>query len=77
MYFRYGMELQPKTVSSPGQQKTIQRYIKNIGIMNTQTANEYYVRLLNFERFLISNYGSDVTIDKFIDGLKKGETQCL
>lgn len=55
------------------QQQTLKRYIKNISIMNTQTANEYYVRLLNFERFLISNYGSDVTIDKFIDGLKKGK----
>src|SRR5574339_617398 len=65
------MELQEKTVNA-GQQ-TLQRYIKNIGIMNTQTANEYYVRLLNFERFLESLYCPNVTIDKFVDGLKKGK----
>ena len=33
------------------QQQTLKRYIKNISIMNTQTANEYYVRLLNLEIF--------------------------
>ena len=71
MHLHWGKE--GMTLQENLQQQTLKRYIKNISIMNTQTANEYYVRLLNFERFLISNYGSDVTIDKFIDGLKKGK----
>ncbi|HJS64143.1 MAG TPA: tyrosine-type recombinase/integrase, partial [Nitrososphaeraceae archaeon] len=54
-------------------QETLQRYIKNISIMNTQTANEYYVRLLNFERFLESLYGPNISIDNFVYGLKKGK----
>ena len=41
--------------------------------MNTQTANEYYVRLLIFERFLRSYNGNGIGLDKFVDGLKKGE----
>ena len=41
--------------------------------MNTQTANEYYVRLLNFEKFLLYHYGNNMSIDKFVNGLKEGK----
>jgi hypothetical protein len=41
--------------------------------MNTQTANEYHVRLQNFEKFLTSCYGPSISIDRFVDGIKKGE----
>ena len=39
--------------------------------MNKQTANEYYVRLSNFERFLLSRYEKD--IDTFVKELKEGK----
>jgi integrase len=41
--------------------------------MNAQTANEYHARLLNYEKFLLSCYGDDMNIDKFVNGLKEGK----
>ena len=41
--------------------------------MNAQTANEYHARLSNFEKFMISRYGDDMNIDKFVIGLKEGK----
>lgn len=41
--------------------------------MNAQTAKEYYTRLLNYEKFLISRYGDDMSIDKFVNGIKEGK----
>jgi integrase len=41
--------------------------------MNAQTAKEYYTRLLNYEKFLISRYGDDMSIDKFVYGIKEGK----
>jgi predicted AAA+ superfamily ATPase len=41
--------------------------------MNKQTGNEYYVRLSNFERFILSKYGSSMNIDSFVKGLKDGK----
>jgi integrase len=38
--------------------------------MNKQTANEYYARLSNFERFLVSQYGNN--LDSFVKELKNG-----
>ena len=41
--------------------------------MNGQTANEYHARLLNYEKFLVSRFGEDMSIDKFVIGLKEGK----
>jgi integrase len=41
--------------------------------MNKQTGNEYYVRLSNFERFILSKYGSSMNLDSFVKGLKDGK----
>ena len=41
--------------------------------MNEQTANEYHARLLNYEKFLVSRFGEDMSIDKFVIGLKEGK----
>jgi hypothetical protein len=35
--------------------------------------HEYHARLLNYEKFLISRYGEDMSIDKFVIGLKEGK----
>lgn len=42
--------------------------------MNKQTGNEYYVRLSNFERFILSKYGSSMNIDSFVKGFKVGKS---
>ena len=52
----------------------LQQYIKSINIMNKQTGNEYYVRLSNFERFILFKYGSSMNIDSFVKGLKDGKS---
>lgn len=39
--------------------------------MNKQTANEYYDRLVKFERFLKSQYGNNINLDKLVEGLNK------
>ena len=39
--------------------------------MNKQTANEYYDRLLKFERFVSSHYFIN-NFDKFIEELREG-----
>ena len=41
--------------------------------MNPQTAHEYHTRLLNYEKFLLSRYGDEMSIDKFVTELKEGE----
>jgi integrase len=58
------------------QQTLLMQYIKSISIMNKQTANEYYERLVKFERFLSSYFDSDTNIfnlDIFIEDLKNGK----
>lgn len=58
------------------QQTLLMQYIQSISIMNKQTANEYYERLVKFERFLLSYFGSDNNIfnlDNFIEDLKNGK----
>ena len=42
--------------------------------MNKQTGNEYYVRLSNFERFILFKYGSSMNIDSFVKWLKDGKS---
>jgi hypothetical protein len=39
--------------------------------MNKQTANEYYTRLSNFEKFLVSHYGNGINLDSFVKELKQ------
>ena len=36
-------------------------------LMNKQTANEYYTRLSNFQKFLVSHYGNGINLDNFED----------
>ena len=48
----------------------LQQYIKSISIMNKQTANEYYTRLSNFQKFLVSHYGNGINLDNFVEDLK-------
>ena len=38
--------------------------------MNKQTANEYYTRLSNFQKFLVSHYGNGINLDNFVEDLK-------
>ena len=61
------------TSKSKQQRSLLMKYIKSVSIMNKQTANEYYDRLVKFERFLFSHFGSDDNIfnlDNFIEDLK-------
>jgi hypothetical protein len=58
---------------SKQQWSLLMKYIKSVSIMKKQTANEYYDRLVKFERFLFSHFGSDDNIfnlDNFIEDLK-------
>jgi integrase len=64
-------QLQQSSSSSFEKTSLLQQYIKSITIMNKQTANEYYVRLSNFERFILSKYGNN--IDRFVKELKEGK----
>jgi hypothetical protein len=50
---------------------TIDRYIRNIRAMNKGTAYQYYLRLSNFQEFVISIYKYD-TIDNIITKTKEG-----
>ncbi|MFL6338805.1 MAG: hypothetical protein ACJ718_06850, partial [Nitrososphaeraceae archaeon] len=34
----------------------LDRYIRNIRTMNKKTAHEYYIRLINFQNFVIGRY---------------------
>jgi hypothetical protein len=34
----------------------LDRYIRRIGTMNGKTAHEYYLRLINFQNFVIGRY---------------------
>ena len=34
--------------------------------MNKQTANEYYTRLSNFQKFLVSQYGNGINLYNFV-----------
>ena len=58
---------------SKQQQALLMQYIKSVSVMNKQTANEYYDRLVKFERFLFSHFGNNSTIDNFIEDLKNGK----
>ncbi|HET9806285.1 MAG TPA: hypothetical protein VFP49_05215 [Nitrososphaeraceae archaeon] len=40
--------------------------------MNKNTANEYHFRLVNFEKFVFSQYNNNIAIDTLIDDIKKG-----
>lgn len=61
-------------LQSKQQQKTLLlQYIKSVSVMNKQTANEYYDRLVKFERFLKSQYGDNINLDKLVEGLKEGK----
>jgi integrase len=53
------------------QQSKLQQYIKNVSVMNKQTANEYYARLSNFEKFLQSQHGNNINLDRFVEDLKQ------
>jgi hypothetical protein len=39
--------------------------------MNKQTANEYYTRLSNFEKFIVSRYSNNINLDNFIKKIKE------
>jgi hypothetical protein len=45
-----GIQLQEGTVTA------LDRYVKSIRIMNKKTAHEYYIRLINFQNFVIGRY---------------------
>ena len=55
-------------------QTLLLQYIKSVSIMNKQTANEYYDRLLKFERFVSSHYFIN-NFDKFIEELREEEEE--
>jgi integrase len=48
----------------------LDKYIKNIHAMNKRTANEYYLRLNNFQDFVIRNYNT--ALDNIITKINKG-----
>src|SRR6187200_1737873 len=47
------------------------RYIRNIRAMNKRTAYEYYLRLSNFQDYVISTYKTN-TLDNIITKRKEG-----
>jgi hypothetical protein len=49
----------------------IDKYIRNIGAMNKRTAYKYYLRLSNFQDYLISTCKTD-TLDSIITKTKEG-----
>ncbi len=54
--------------NSEDKSKSLNRYIKNMRVMNFNTANEYQFRLSQFEKFVSSHYNNS-TIDKLIDDI--------
>jgi integrase len=40
-------------------------------VMNKNTANEYHFRLVNFEKFVFSQYNNNIALDTLIDDIKK------
>jgi integrase len=51
----------------------LSRYIKSMQAMNKNTAKEYYFRLVNFEKFIISHYNNNVTLDTLINDINNGK----
>jgi hypothetical protein len=54
------------------------KYIRNMSIMNTRTAHEYYLRLISFQKFITSRYktkiknGNKDALDNIITQINKG-----
>ena len=67
------MKMNSSLLQSKQKQTLLQQYIKSVSVMNKQTANEYYDRLIIFERFLKSQYGDNINLDKLVEGLKEGK----
>ncbi|HSF51082.1 MAG TPA: tyrosine-type recombinase/integrase [Nitrososphaeraceae archaeon] len=52
------------------QKNLLLQYVKSVSMMKKRTANEYYDRLVKFERFILSHYF--INLDKFIEELREG-----
>ena len=54
------------------------KYIRNMSIMNTRMAHEYYLRLISFQKFITSRYktkiknGNKDALDNIITQINKG-----
>lgn len=56
--------------SSIGSSNVMDKYIRNIRVMNKATAYEYYFRLTTFQNFITNDYKT--TLDNLIIGIKGG-----
>ena len=59
--------LEQKEKEEQQQSKSIIRYIKSVGVMNKNTAREYFCRGFNYEKFILSEYNT--TVDKFTNDI--------
>lgn len=56
--------------SSFSSHSALDKYIRSIASMNKRTAYEYYIRLINFQNFITTDYKT--TLDTLIMGIKGG-----
>jgi hypothetical protein len=50
----------------------LQQYIKSRNIMNKQQQMNITFAYQTFERFILSKYGSNINLDRFVEGLREG-----
>ena len=61
---------QPSAVIDHSENTALNKYIRNIRAMNKKTAYEYYLRLNNFQDFIIRSY--NITLDDIVTKMKGG-----